>query len=41
MFLTNGYGADAALECVGTKQAIESAFQAVRAGGRVGRGSSS
>lgn len=37
MSLTNGYGADAALECVGTKQAIESAFQAVRAGGRVGR----
>lgn len=37
MAITNGYGADAALECVGTKEAIESAFQAVRAGGRVGR----
>lgn len=37
MNLTDGYGSDVSLECVGTKQAIESAFQAVRPGGRVGR----
>ena len=35
--LTGGVGVDAALECVGTKESIESAFQVVRAGGHIGR----
>ncbi|HEY0221249.1 MAG TPA: zinc-dependent alcohol dehydrogenase family protein [Lactovum miscens] len=35
--LTNGLGADAALECVGMKESIESAFQSVRPGGHIGR----
>ncbi len=35
--LTDGFGADAALECVGMKDSIEAAFQSVRAGGSIGR----
>ena len=35
--LTDGYGADAVLECVGTKEAIETAFAVAKAGAIVGR----
>src|SRR4051794_18698485 len=35
--LTDGYGADAVLECVGTKEACDTAFAAARAGAVVGR----
>jgi alcohol dehydrogenase len=35
--LTDGYGADAVLECVGTKEATETAFAVARAGAIVGR----
>jgi len=36
MRLTDGAGADASLECVGTDQSIETAVGATRAGGRIG-----
>src|SRR2546421_217152 len=35
--LTDGYGADAVLECVGLDQSVETALGIVRAGGAVGR----
>ena len=35
--LTDGYGADAVLECVGTKEATETAFAIAKAGALVGR----
>jgi alcohol dehydrogenase len=35
--LTDGFGADAVLECVGTKDAVETAFAITAAGGVVGR----
>ena len=35
--LTDGYGADAVLECVGTKEATETAFAVAKAGAIVGR----
>jgi threonine dehydrogenase-like Zn-dependent dehydrogenase len=35
--LTDGYGADAVLECVGTKEAMETAFAVARPGAIVGR----
>jgi alcohol dehydrogenase len=35
--LTEGYGADAVLECVGTKEATETAFAVAKAGAIVGR----
>jgi alcohol dehydrogenase len=35
--LTDGYGADAVLECVGTQEATETAFAIARAGATVGR----
>jgi alcohol dehydrogenase len=35
--LTDGYGADAVLECVGTKESTETAFAIARAGAIVGR----
>ena len=35
--LTDGYGADAVLECVGTKEATETAFAIAKAGAIVGR----
>ena len=35
--LTDGYGADAVLECVGTKEAVDTAFAAARPGAIVGR----
>ncbi|MDB5078532.1 MAG: dehydrogenase [Chloroflexi bacterium] len=34
--LTRGVGADAVLECVGTKESMQQAFDAARPGGRVG-----
>ncbi len=34
--MLQGVGADAALECVGTKQSMQQAFDSVRPGGRVG-----
>lgn len=37
MELTNGYGADAALECVGTEQALMTAIDVCRPGAIVGR----
>ncbi|MBE7189823.1 zinc-binding dehydrogenase, partial [Jatrophihabitans endophyticus] len=36
MALTDGVGVDAALECVGTDQSIETAAAITRAGGRIG-----
>ena len=35
--LTDGYGADAVLECVGTKEATDTAFAVAKAGAIVGR----
>jgi len=35
--LTDGFGADAVLECVGTKESTETAFAVARAGALVGR----
>jgi alcohol dehydrogenase len=35
--LTDGFGADALLECVGTKEAMETAFAIARPGAIVGR----
>ncbi len=35
--MTDGYGADAVLECVGTKEATETAFAVAKAGAIVGR----
>lgn len=35
--LTDGYGADAVLECVGTKESTETAFAVAKAGAIVGR----
>lgn len=37
MELTDGIGADAVLECVGTAQSVETAFMVARAGANVGR----
>jgi alcohol dehydrogenase len=37
MDLTDGYGADAVLECVGTKESTDTAFAVARAGAIVGR----
>lgn len=37
MKLTDGLGADAVLECVGTKESTETAFQVARAGAAIGR----
>ncbi|KRN25173.1 threonine dehydrogenase related Zn-dependent dehydrogenase [Lacticaseibacillus camelliae DSM 22697 = JCM 13995] len=37
MALTNGVGADAVLECVGTEQAVDTALKVGRPGARVGR----
>jgi threonine dehydrogenase-like Zn-dependent dehydrogenase len=36
MAITNGVGADAVLECVGTQEAMQQAIDATRPGGRVG-----
>jgi alcohol dehydrogenase len=35
--LTDGYGADAVLECVGTKESTDTAFAIAKAGANVGR----
>lgn len=35
--MTDGLGADAVLECAGTKSSVETAFKVARAGGNIGR----